>query len=335
MNKYHQHRASVLRGVSLFPKSGKRLKGIIRQDDYIAAPPPINLSAHPFGDCLVWLYALTEEGYGRATFPEREQLAHRQAFKQSRGNKTDADVLHLCHRRFCIQPSHLYSGDAQENADDRRLYRDDGLDLRLHFRKAEIVQSVANYRWPSPAIQQAALGDLTIIPVGHNCEYVIPAGSMRICPICEQPEDGRFREQEQERQLQPPDSSRIRHRMVTTKRSYGDFNDGTVLRLDSHSTIEVAKNRAEKRRMERARENAPSEPVLLHQKVLNFSESPSQSVYLDNASKVYGPALIVNVVTPLRSKRKSASVDICPHVLRMAQQRWIGHPPIRIPKIAG
>ena len=29
-------------------------------------------------------------------------------------------VNHLCHRPFCIQPAHLYLGDAQSNAEDRQ-----------------------------------------------------------------------------------------------------------------------------------------------------------------------------------------------------------------------
>ena len=318
MNKYHQHRASVLRAVSFFPKSGRRVKEPIRQDDYIAAPPPINLSAHPVGDCLVWLYALTEDGYGRATFPQKEQLAHRQAFKQSRGRKTEADVLHLCHRRFCIQPSHLYSGDAQENADDRRLYRDDGLDLRLHSRKSETVRSVANYRWPSPHIQQVTLK--TLIPVEHKCEYVIPAGSVRICPICEQPEDPRLQAEEMQRDLQPlPDSGDTTHIVTTNRRSFGEFSDGVSLRLDSQTTFAIAKNRGELRRIEKARQQSYNGPVLLWSEPLDFAKSASKTIHKDTGP-LYGPALIVTTVSRSLRVPQSPLDAISLNVLEMSRQ---------------
>ena len=81
----------------------------------------LNLQVHPAGDCLIWLWRLNAGGYGTASFPDQERLAHRQAFTQSRRCPTDLNVLHLCHRPFCVQPSHLYDGSAKENSQDRQV----------------------------------------------------------------------------------------------------------------------------------------------------------------------------------------------------------------------
>ena len=49
---------------------------------------------------------------------------HRVAYMQSRGlGALDSDVLHLCGRPYCVQPGHLYLGNAQDNADDRAAAR--------------------------------------------------------------------------------------------------------------------------------------------------------------------------------------------------------------------
>ena len=46
---------------------------------------------------------------------------HRLMYEESRGEglATAHQVLHLCHRRACIQPSHLYLGSDADNAEDR------------------------------------------------------------------------------------------------------------------------------------------------------------------------------------------------------------------------
>lgn len=99
-------------------RRGKSLP--LTERDYAGCPLPRNLPAPPHGDCLIWTGALNGGGYGVGTFPSGEGLAHRVAFRKSRGCSGE-NVLHLCHRRCCVQPSHLYSGSKQDNADDRLL----------------------------------------------------------------------------------------------------------------------------------------------------------------------------------------------------------------------
>ena len=30
-------------------------------------------------------------------------------------------ILHLCHRRSCVQPAHLYAGTQKQNTEDRKV----------------------------------------------------------------------------------------------------------------------------------------------------------------------------------------------------------------------
>ena len=56
---------------------------------------------------------------------------HRQVFEEVSREKLHhgQQVNHLCQRPFCLQPGHLYAGDKQDNADDRKAH--DGSCLRF------------------------------------------------------------------------------------------------------------------------------------------------------------------------------------------------------------
>ena len=81
----------------------------------------------PLSDpCLFWRYGLNGGGYGR----HAGSLVHRLVWEQVHGSLGRThDVLHLCHRRACFQPAHLYVGSAADNARDRKA-RFGGLDFR-------------------------------------------------------------------------------------------------------------------------------------------------------------------------------------------------------------
>ena len=75
------------------------------------------------GPCLIWRGSLSgskngsDGGYAQYC----GKALHRHMYEMSRDERlTTADsVLHLCHRRACIQPSHLYLGNDAGNAEDR------------------------------------------------------------------------------------------------------------------------------------------------------------------------------------------------------------------------
>lgn len=121
-------------------------RGTVRElveDDYLGIPTPVN---NPFiyagvGECLIWLWGMNRGGYGLLSFEGRSYLAHRVAFEQSRGIVADGQINHLCNRPFCLQPAHLYEGDAQDNADDRLLLSSTGA-ISLIFTRRSSVTSI-------------------------------------------------------------------------------------------------------------------------------------------------------------------------------------------------
>ena len=184
MNKHAQSRATILQAAGIIPNPSrsKAKRQPITDQDYAAVPPPPNLQVHPAGDCLIWLWNLNADGYGTGSFPQQEQLAHRQAFNQSRGHPPNLNVLHLCHRPFCIQPSHLYDGSAKQNSEDRKIRTSEGFNFDLFTQRSETVQAVAKYLWPSSRTNSQE--PLLISPVQHECEFIVPAMDRRICPTC-------------------------------------------------------------------------------------------------------------------------------------------------------
>ena len=184
MSKYSQSRAVILQPVGIIPENGLREAGgpNITERDYAAVPPPLNLQVHPVGNCLIWLWRLNAGGYGIASFPGQERLAHRQAFVQSRRRLPNLNVLHLCHRPFCVQPSHLYDGSAKDNSEDRQVRTSQDFRMELFSAKSEVVQAVAKYRWTSPA--RASQEPLLIAPAQHDCAFIVPAMDRLICPTC-------------------------------------------------------------------------------------------------------------------------------------------------------
>ena len=113
MTKHRQDRAHLLRSVGRQENNNRSPRMIINSINYVPVPPPLNLQTHPADDCMVWLGKINKDGYGIGTFLGGEQLAHRQAFKQSgRTIEENSQVLYLCHRPYCVQPSHHTQGIA-------------------------------------------------------------------------------------------------------------------------------------------------------------------------------------------------------------------------------
>lgn len=70
--------------------------------------------------CWIWERALTH-GYGQLTVNGRNYRAHRLMYALvNKKSETDLNfICHTCDRRACINPAHLYEGDAASNARDR------------------------------------------------------------------------------------------------------------------------------------------------------------------------------------------------------------------------
>ena len=168
----------------------------------------------PFaGPCLIWRGSLSRTKHGSdggyAQFSGN--ALHRLMYELSSGEglATEDKVLHLCHRRACIQPSHLYLGSDADNAEDRaRRFRQpylpdvpDGkepLEQRLRAAlysdfdrlQTEFVRSGKEHSRAWDGANYAILEIPTLDPPAlprfmvHECVPGPWAGSVHICQIC-------------------------------------------------------------------------------------------------------------------------------------------------------
>jgi hypothetical protein len=79
------------------------------------------------GTCILWTANITESGYGRVCIDAKQDgfkihhiQAHRIAWtlvNEESISPTEM-ILHKCDVRACVNPDHLYKGDAKQNAKD-------------------------------------------------------------------------------------------------------------------------------------------------------------------------------------------------------------------------
>ena len=264
---FNRNRAALLNMIGRMPfgRRTARRSLPLSEQDYVGFPLPVNLPAAPHGNCLIWVASLNDDGYGIGTFPSGEKLAHREAFLSSRGYAGE-NVLHLCHRPYCIQPSHLYTGSKRDNADDRRLRLADSLELELELvsRASDEVRKAAPFRLLSPKSHQLPL----VTPdVAHDCEFIVPAGDERVCSICSEPQSAVFRGEPRVPDWQPDDIDRNKSSVVNNSRRFTDLGAFTV-ESNIATQIDLPMTRAERRRVEReqrklAKKGRYDKPVLL------------------------------------------------------------------------
>ncbi|MCI0659977.1 MAG: HNH endonuclease [Acidobacteria bacterium] len=94
-------------------------------------PPPTDLSTSRFwsrvekrqeDSCWHWLGSIDGRGYGRMGFGTRYFLAHRISYFWSVGPiPKGMFVCHKCDVPACVNPKHLFLGDAHANNQDMKL----------------------------------------------------------------------------------------------------------------------------------------------------------------------------------------------------------------------
>ena len=121
-NPHRQERDYLLYLARTAKKPRGRSAAPITEADYAAVyTVPVNNKAPIHGPCLIWRRGLNTGGYGQTSHNGRKVLAHRLAYEITRGSiPHNMHILHMCNRRSCIQPAHLYAGTPQENADDKK-----------------------------------------------------------------------------------------------------------------------------------------------------------------------------------------------------------------------
>lgn len=67
-----------------------------------------NTIPEPNSGCLLWLGAVNQFGYGRASVNGRRTVAHRAVYEMTCGPvAADLELDHLCRVRCCVNPTHL------------------------------------------------------------------------------------------------------------------------------------------------------------------------------------------------------------------------------------
>lgn len=73
--------------------------------------------------CWLWCSSLDAYGYGRYRVSSKWVKAHRLGFWLAYGHlDSKAFVCHRCGVRRCVNPSHLYEGNAKTNTDDKEAH---------------------------------------------------------------------------------------------------------------------------------------------------------------------------------------------------------------------
>lgn len=77
-------------------------------------------------ECMLWPYGQDNKGYGAVFYKGKRYKAHRLArifFDGIENPPSDVFACHKCDNSLCINPRHIYWGDAESNCLDRFLYR--------------------------------------------------------------------------------------------------------------------------------------------------------------------------------------------------------------------
>lgn len=76
--------------------------------------------------CINWKYGKDSKGYGQVFYKGKRIKAHRLArmfYEDVEELPKDVFACHKCDNSLCVNPLHVYFGDAKTNVDDKYLYR--------------------------------------------------------------------------------------------------------------------------------------------------------------------------------------------------------------------
>ena len=111
------------------------------------APTPL---ASP---CLIWRWGLGGGGYGTIGGRYARVVAYEQSRDCKVSRESGEQVDHLCHRPFCVQPAHLYHGDAQTNAEDRKARRSEMASYETWAQVGDRYdKAMTGFYWEAPKI---------------------------------------------------------------------------------------------------------------------------------------------------------------------------------------
>ena len=129
----------------------------LRKSDYVAIPVPTNIPTPLVEPCLIWRWGLDGNGYGHLG----GKGTHIVAYEESHSEKIvpGFNILHLCHRPFCIQPAHLYQGTAKQNSEDRNaVFSEMGSYATWSNVTDRWNKAMTEFYWPAPQVEELSAG---------------------------------------------------------------------------------------------------------------------------------------------------------------------------------
>jgi HNH endonuclease len=92
----------------------------IRSFDYLIKKIKSNYIYESNSGCFLWNLVLDKDGYGRLSWNERTERAHRFSYEAFVGEIPEGlQVCHRCDTPSCVRPDHLFIGTQLENHADR------------------------------------------------------------------------------------------------------------------------------------------------------------------------------------------------------------------------
>lgn len=128
--------------------------------------------------CHEWTSTTNRGGYGKFYFRKKQSVAHRVSYQLFVGEIPAGDyVLHRCDNRKCVNPEHLFLGNAAANVADMDKKKRRGTRSRLTAKDVEEILILLGDRYSQQfiadkfgvsqkTVSRVKLGKL-LIPKGH------------------------------------------------------------------------------------------------------------------------------------------------------------------------
>lgn len=71
--------------------------------------------------CWLWTGSQSKDGYGKVSYKRISYRAHRASFSVFKSDPGECFVCHKCDTPLCVNPDHLWLGNAKSNGADRAV----------------------------------------------------------------------------------------------------------------------------------------------------------------------------------------------------------------------